>query len=70
MELMEEIYKNIDGRNLEYTKLLWEKVGNKRLLSEFGRINLKSYMYFKTHYNKTTLVNIVKVTAMKVLHDT
>ena len=36
---MEGIYKGREGWDLTYKKLLWEKVGNKHLLSEFGGRN-------------------------------
>ena len=36
---MEEIYKGREGWDLAFTKLLWEKVGDKHLLSGFGGRN-------------------------------
>ena len=40
VSMVDGIYKDIYGWDLEYMKLLWEKVVGKYLLSEFGGRNL------------------------------
>ena len=44
-------------------KLLWEKVGDKNLLSEFGGINQNAEMSWKMLYNKMVLEKLFETTS-------
>ena len=59
---IEFIYKDREGWNLEYTKLLLEKVGDKHFLSDFWGRNINAEMSWKTLYNKMILENSFETT--------
>ena len=60
---MEGVYKVRERWYLTYMKLLWEKVGDKNLLSEFGGINQNAEMSWKMLYNKMVLEKLFETTS-------
>ena len=60
---MEGVYKVRERWYLTYMKLLWEKVGDKHLINDFGGGNRNAEMSCKTLYNNMALSESFEATS-------